>query len=101
MDYLNQTDIDKRMQSAFCCAGSLTFKVDKEFRYGMKCANHNLEKLFELEMIIFALDCYEPLDPSDPDETINCITEEQAQYLFDRISIICKTCFESINHTYE
>lgn len=99
--YLTQTDLDERLQTAKCCAGSLTYKTDKEFRYGMKCAKFNLEKLFLLEMWIKILECYTPLDENDPDETLNCITEEQAQYLFEQISKTCKACFKAINYTYE
>lgn len=98
--YLTQTDLDERLQTASCCIGSLAYTTSRDFRYGMKCANHNLEKLFLITVISEILKCYIPLDPTDPDETDNCITELQAQYLFEQISTNCKTCYESINHTY-
>ena len=98
--YLTQTDLDERLETAYCCAGSLAYRVDKEFRYGMKCAKSNLEKLFLLTVWIKILQCYTPLDPDDVDETENCITEEQAQYLFEQISKTCKACYEAVNYTY-
>lgn len=99
--YLTQIDIDERLQQAYCCAGSLGFKISKEFRLGMKCAKSNLEKLFLLTVFIEILECYTPVNQVTPDETINCITEEKAQYLFEQISKTCKTCFGAINKTYE
>jgi hypothetical protein len=105
MVYLTQSDIDVRLQAAYCCAGSLAFKTSKEFRYGMKCAKSNLEKLFLLNVLIEILECYIPASiPDGEDEyeenTGNCITEEKAQLLFEKISKDCKTCFETINKTY-
>lgn len=98
--YLTQSDLNKRLQRAYCCAGSLAFTTDKEYRYGLKCANKHLEDLFLLHVWIEILECYTPLNPNDPDETTNCITEEKAQYLFEQISKTCKVCFDTINTTY-
>lgn len=105
MIYLTQDDIDQRLQAAYCCAGSLAFKTSKEFRYGMKCAKTNLEKLFLLNVLIEILECYTPASIETDDieyteNTGNCITEEKAQLLFEKISKDCKTCFETINKTY-
>lgn len=103
--YLTQNDLNERLQTAYCCAGSLANKTSKEFRYGMKCAKSNLEKLFLLTVFIEILECYLIADIPTGEQTItynedNCITEEQALYLFEQISKICKTCFEAVNHTY-
>lgn len=102
---IKQSDLNERLQIAYCCAGSLAYKVDKEFRYGMKCAKYNLEKLLLLTALIEILECYLPAEiPTGEIEyqenTDNCITAEQAEYLFEQISKICKNCFETINHTY-
>lgn len=100
MVYITESDLDRRLQAAGCCAAVLANQTFKEFRLGMKCAYHNLDTLFVLNAYIEMMHCYIPVDNETVLESDNCFSEETAQGILEKIARICKDCEETFNHIY-
>jgi len=97
--YLNSTDLLVRLQLTSSYIATFSGKVAKQYQQGQKCANQNFRKLALLVGYVEVLRCYQPITGNVTEED-NCITEEQAQNIFDHISILTDLHFASINATY-
>jgi hypothetical protein len=97
---LTQNDIDVRLQTINCCIGELTNSLLIKIKIGSKDAKCKLQELQILQNMVEALKCYNILS-DDVTEEDNCLTEAQAQSMFDYMSTKCDTCFQFPGYTYE
>lgn len=101
MTYINQTDLDNRLPLIQQWIGTFGEKVVTEFSYGQTCAKIHLKQLAIVEILYTILSEYTPITAETlPVDNTNCISEVQAQKLFDSISTITKIAFNPINATY-
>lgn len=97
--YLNQTDLTVRLQRTADYIASFAEDVAKQFMYGQKCANRNFITLGLLEGYVEVLTCYQPITGNITEED-NCVTEAQAQDMFDHISTLTGLEFASYGASY-
>lgn len=99
MRYLNETDIQARVTLLACYVGNLGKKVKEDFENGLNCANNNLNTLKIINSYLDIILKYIPIDENTI-ENPNCITEEEAQHIFDILSNLTNIKFKPINTTY-
>jgi hypothetical protein len=104
MDNLSQTDKDVRLQLLIDDVSKFGELISRQLMYGMKEAKANLKQL-ELAMVYMEiLQDYNVIGSVINGNTIvdgdNCITEEEAQDMFQKLSVIFCRCFPAIGATY-
>ena len=97
--YLNATDILVRRQLLADYIAEFAGNVAKQYQQGQKCANKNFRKLALLVGYEEVMSCYQPITGNVTEED-NCITEEQAQNIFDHVITLTGLNFASIGATY-
>ncbi len=96
---LSQQDLDIRLQLTEQYISDFSVNVANQFSYGQKCAEHNFKTLALLVCYVEALTCYQPITGNITEED-NCLSETQAQQIFDHISLITQITFASIGTSY-
>ena len=91
----NQVDLNVRLQISSCKYAEIANAYANNLKYGISCSKSNLNKLILLNGYIDLLKNYEV--GSDK----NCITEQEAQEIADKISKLICVCFQYINFPYE
>jgi len=91
--YLNATDLDVRLDLIADYISEFGNTVSKNYLYGQKCAESNFKTLALLTGYVKVLSCYQPITGTVTEDQ-NCITEAQAQAMFDHISFITKISLE-------
>ena len=99
MKFLSQQDINIRLQLIAAYIADFAVSVSNQFGYGQKCAEHNFKTLALLVGYIEALTCYQPITGNITEED-NCLSETEAQTIFDHISILTQITFAPIGATY-
>lgn len=99
MATLSSQDISVRLQlSAQAYSGILSDYMDA-LRFGKKNANIYESKLYLIGIYISLLQNYTPCE-CGLDCTNNCITEEQAQSVSDKLAKLTGVCFQPIGFNY-
>jgi len=97
--YFNITDLQARLTRTTCWIADEALKQSNRAKYYGK-----LDDCFiKLQYVVAALEaiqCYTPITSEDEDGIINCLTEEQAEQIFDNISNITDICFLPKNTIY-
>lgn len=99
MNFLSQIDIDVRLELTAEHIADYANTVSKQFMYGQNYASKNFKILALLVGYTKALTCYQPITGSVT-EADNCMTEEQAQNMFDHISLLTGISFASLGASY-
>ena len=97
--YFNITDLQARLTKIACWIADEALKQSNRAKYYGK-----LDECFiKLQYVVAALEaieCYTPLSSAADDGVINCLTELQAEQIFDNISNITDICFLPKNTVY-
>ena len=94
MSTLSQLDLGVRLQLAGEGYSNILSKYIDNLKYGK--VNKSIEtQLFILDIYISIL-----LDYQVCGEEVNCITEDQAQLICDKISQLIDICFQPIGYKY-
>ena len=95
MLYLNQNDINVRLQLACCKYAELANAYANNLKYGIKTCKDNINKLLLINGYIEILKKYKT--GSDT----NCVTEVEIQLICDRLAKLLDLCFKYINFPYD
>lgn len=93
--YLNQNDINVRLQLSCCKYAELVNAYANNLKYGIKICKDNVDKLILINGYIELLKKYKI--GSD----YNCVTEIEIQLICDRLSKLLNLCFKYIGFPYE
>lgn len=99
MLYLTQTDITNRLLLTQEYISDFGKDVANQFFYNQSYRERNFKTLALLVGYVKVLTCYQPITGNITEED-NCITETEAQAIFDHISFITEIAFASIGTTY-
>lgn len=93
--YLNQNDINARLQLSCCKYAELANAYANNLKYGIKTCKENVDKLLLINGYIELLKKYKI--GSDK----NCVTEIEIQLICDKLAKLLNLCFKYINFPYE
>ena len=99
MTYLNQTDITVRLQLTAIYIGSYGSEIANDFFLGKECADEKMRELMILVAYLDILGDYQPVT-GIIEESDNCITEIEAQGIFEHISKLIEINFATIGTSY-
>ena len=97
---LTQNDINVRLQIINCCIGRLTGELLNKIKIGSADVKCKLKDLEVLQGMFEALECYNVLVDNITTEEDNCLTEVQAQRMFDYMSSKCDECIKLPGFVY-
>ncbi len=104
MDNLNQTDLDLRLQLLGMAISTFGTKVARQLKYNLKDANKNLKKLelglAQLDVLIGYVVIGTVVYANTIEDGDNCITEKEAQDMFETLSIEFDVCFPAIGTSF-
>jgi len=96
--YFNRNDLTARLNGTVCWIHEEANKITNNLKYTGRIDDCRLASLSFVVAAIEALECYTPITVST-DET-NCLTEAEAENLFNLISCITGLCFQPKNFSY-
>jgi len=96
---ISSLDLEVRLQLSGQKYSEMLNKYLDILRYGKRGAEVYESKLNLLGIYIELLQDYE-VDECGHDQTNNCLTEDQANLLFDKISQLTKVCFQPLGFNY-
>jgi hypothetical protein len=97
---LTQDDINVRLQLIQCCIGRKATSLLNKIKIGSKDVNCKLNEILVLQRMIKYLKCYNVLS-DDVTEDDNCLTEVQAQEMFDYMIRKCDLCIKPPGFVYQ
>ena len=100
MSTLSQLDLDVRLQLSGIAYSDLMSKYIDSLRLGKKDYLLLQSKLLALNIYIEILLGYSVSTCSVDNTDYNCVTEEEAQLIFDKISKLTNICFQPIGFVY-
>lgn len=100
VEYFNSNDLlIRRVQTAdWLCKQSK--KIVNMVHYGELVSADYKNKLLYVVAAMEAIGCYEPITSEDEDGVNNCLTEAEAEQIFENISKITGLCWQEKGVTY-
>jgi hypothetical protein len=99
-DYYNSTDLTVRLTRLACWISGESCKIAKMFKYGEIPSQERIWNLSYAVAALEAMECYTAVTVAEDDGEINCLTEAQADNIFDNIEEITGLCFAPKGRVY-
>ena len=96
--YFNRDDLTARLNKTACWAHNRALTLSKHLKYEGRiddCAEANLSLVVAY---LEVMECYTPITSSSDD--FNCLTEAEAEQIFENISKLTGLCFVPKNTAY-
>lgn len=100
-DYYNSTDLTVRLTRLACWISGEAYKIARMYKYGEIPSQGRIWNLSYAVAALEAMECYTPVTVAADDGEINCLTEAQADNIFDNIEEITKMCFAPKGRAYK
>jgi hypothetical protein len=98
--YFNSTDLTVRLTRIATWISNESSKIVKKMKYGELVSQARIMNLEYAVAILEAMECYTPVTVAADDGEINCLTEAQAEQIFDNIEAITGLCFAPKGRVY-
>lgn len=96
--FFNRDDLTARLNNTACWAHETATSLAKHLKYEGRMDNCKLSNLSLVIAYLEVMECYTPIAATTDD--FNCMTEAQAEQIFDNISKITGLCFIPKNTDY-
>jgi hypothetical protein len=96
--YFDRDDLTARINKTQCWTHEEALKLTKNLKYEGRIDDCRLANLSLVIAYIKVVECYTPITSDDDD--FNCITEAEAEQIFENISKITGLCFVPKNTDY-
>ena len=96
--YYNRNDLTARLNKTACWVHDRALMLSKSLKYSGRIDNCKLQNLSLVVAYLEVLECYTPMTVSTDD--FNCITETEAENIFENISKLTGLCFVPKNTVY-
>lgn len=96
--FFNRNDLTARLNKTACWAHERALSLSKHLKYEGRMDNCKLQNLSLVIAYLEVMECYTPITAITDDT--NCMTEAEAEQIFENISKITGLCFLPKNVTY-
>jgi hypothetical protein len=98
--YFNETDLDVRRSRTACWISGEAYKIARMYKYGELPKQGRITNLEYVVAALEAVECYTAVTVAADDGEINCLTEAQAEQIFDNIEALTSMCFAPKGRVY-
>lgn len=96
--YFNRNDLTARLNKTACWAHERALSLSKHLKYEGRIDDCKLQNLSLVIAYLEVMECYTPITSETDD--FNCMTEAEAEQIFENISKLTGLCFVPKNVTY-